>query len=139
MSRSRPHVFIAGPHCPDGSGLAAIEDAARELLAAGLEPMRALTAYQRAPEHVPFTWIHLGDWVAECCIELGTCQGVALLDGWRQSPGTMLEVGFALARGLPVLRLRAWLDQSWRDWFDRGQEQGQVIAEILNGDVPRGT
>ena len=40
---------------------------------------------------------------------LATCDGVALLPGWRDSRGAMAEADWAESVGLPVKELEEWV------------------------------
>ena len=53
-----------------------------------------------------------GQITCRCLSELLNCDGVALLRGWRRSPGACLEVAVATACGKDAKAAEAWLERS---------------------------
>jgi hypothetical protein len=95
-------IFIAGPLEESGGTTAAFADAAGRLEAAGHETVNGLHTFFERPLYR--MWHH---WAVH---ELSSCDGLALLDGpWHRSPGTMLEVGYAMAAKIPCRSLDCWL------------------------------
>lgn len=52
------------------------------------------------------TW---SDYMRLALIDVASCDGVALLDGWEGSRGAQLEAHVATSLGLPVAPLRSWV------------------------------
>lgn len=52
------------------------------------------------------TW---SDYMRLALIDVASCDGVALLAGWKRSRGAQLEAHVAMSLGLPVAPLRSWV------------------------------
>lgn len=97
-------LYVAGPMTGlPGYNLPAFAIATEQLRAAGFDAVNP----GRHGVTEGFTW---QDYMRRGLIELLGCDGVALLPGWLQSKGAVLEVTVANDLGMPVRDLALWLD-----------------------------
>ncbi|MEQ7847756.1 DUF4406 domain-containing protein [Nocardioides kribbensis] len=98
-------LYIAGPMTgrPDFN-FPAFFAAERDLIAAGHETSNPARNGQGAPD---MGWV---DYMRRDIADLLTCDGIAILDGWGESRGALLEVHIADALALPVKRVDQWID-----------------------------
>ena len=103
-----PTLYVAGPMTgyPDFN-YPAFNDAAASLRARGFNVLNPVDAEQHNPTPgTPQAW----DWYMRHALRMVLeSSGVALLDGWRDSRGAVLEVTVAKALRLDVRPLDAWL------------------------------
>ena len=97
-------VYVAGPMMglPDFNR-AAFAEADAHLTAAGFEVVNPASLPEpcEAPE-----WL---DWMRACIPQLVTCDGVAMLPGWGDSRGAVIEVLLADGLGLPAMNVDQWV------------------------------
>lgn len=96
-----PKVYISGPI----TGIvdlnkAALEEAEELLKDHGFEPVNPHKLHADAPEDHPYESYLKTDIKA-----LMDCDIVALLQGWEESKGSLLEVGLALKLMIPCFRI----------------------------------
>ncbi|NLF01127.1 MAG: DUF4406 domain-containing protein [Anaerolineales bacterium] len=92
---TRPRIYIAGPMTglPEWN-FPAFFAAAEALRAGGYEPVNPAEAFGGDT-----TRTHQ-EYMREACRQLATCQGILLLDGWRESKGAVFEAGIAHVTGM---------------------------------------
>ncbi|MCR2051471.1 DUF4406 domain-containing protein [Actinomyces bowdenii] len=105
-------LYIAGPITGTDDFQAAFSNAAKDLREAGydvrnpaaISPDAAME--KRRPRDTSWQM-----WMRVTTAMLATCDGVALLPGWRASRGAMVEADWAEAIGLPVMEIDDWLEE----------------------------
>lgn len=102
-------LYVAGAMSglPD-HGYPAFHAAAAQLRAVGYDVVNPAELDGETP------WDDSRDRWGECIVRdleaLNTCDGLCLLDGWEFSDGAAVEHTFAQGKGLPILRLKNWLN-----------------------------
>ena len=100
-------VYISGPISGDERYRLHFGAAAYRLRRAGYEPASpAEIGAPVAARDGDSDWL---GWMRTCMRLLATCDGVALLPGWRDSRGAMAEADWAESVGLPVKELEEWV------------------------------
>ncbi|MCR2051777.1 DUF4406 domain-containing protein [Actinomyces bowdenii] len=106
----RKRVYIAGPITGVQDYERVFKAAVLRLKMAGHHPVSptAICAWQAECQRRPgdTDWMM---WMRTTAQALIQCDGVALLPGWRESRGAMVEADWAEAVGLPVRELEEWL------------------------------
>jgi hypothetical protein len=97
-------LYIAGPmsNLP-GYNLPAFARAADQLTAAGFDAVNP----GRHGVDPAYTW---SDYLRRGLTELLTCDGVALLPGWIESRGALLEHYVAMELGMDIRYVHEWLE-----------------------------
>ena len=100
-------VYISGPISGDERYRLHFGAAAYRLRQAGYEPVSpAEIGEPVAVRDGDSDWL---GWMRTCMRLLATWDGVALLSGWRESRGSMVEADWAESVGLPVKELEEWV------------------------------
>lgn len=88
-----------------GHNYPAFHQAAAELRAAGYD----VDSPAEGQPDTPMTW---ADYMRADIPRMLACDGVATLDGWRESRGARLEVYIAGQLGMPVRLARHWIAEA---------------------------
>jgi hypothetical protein len=91
----KPRIYIAGPMTglPDWN-VPAFSEAAEALRAGGYEPVNPAEAFGGDTSRTH------QEYMREACRQLATCQGILLLEGWRESKGATFECCIAHVLGM---------------------------------------
>ena len=106
----RKRVYLAGPITGVEGYERAFKAAALRLRMSGFLPVSPTVVSKlraslcRRPDDSDWQM-----WMRATMFLLVECDGVALLPGWRESRGAMIEADWAEAMGLPVRELEDWL------------------------------
>jgi hypothetical protein len=98
-------LYIAGPMSglPDFN-YPAFRTAEKELQALGYE---TLNPVDNVPVKDVPVWL---DFMRMSLVQIAQADGIALLPGWENSPGAMIEQRLGTDLGLPVEPVETWLD-----------------------------
>ena len=106
-------IYVAGLLTPRGmwSVNPAIDYLAnvRHMIRAGIEVFKAgFVPFIPALDFSIFLCLNDGEFITEPMIKryskdwLEVCDAILLTEGWRRSPGTLIEIEFAKERGIPI-------------------------------------
>lgn len=105
----KPTLYIAGPMTglPENN-YPAFRQAERDLRAAGYRVHNPVRSDRRAdsPRLNPKEW---ADWMRNGINQLIRCDGIALLPGYQDSKGAMVERNLAIELGLEPAHIDYWL------------------------------